>query len=67
MIKVFGFVMIILAAIMLIPATSASVQSDLPKMYGIATIVLKDSTGGILFENVMFVVIGIEIIAVCHR
>ena len=52
MLKFLGIALIILAAIMIIPATTG-VQSDLPKMYGIATVVLKDSTGNILFENVI--------------
>jgi hypothetical protein len=52
MLKFFGFGLIVLMAIMLIPVSS-NVKSDLPAMYGIATIVLKDSTGNILFENVI--------------
>jgi hypothetical protein len=38
---------------MILPATNSNPQSDLPKMFGIATVVLKDSTGNILFENVI--------------
>ena len=53
MLKFIGFGLIFLAFIMIIPATNSNTQSDLPKMYGIATIVLKDSTGNILFENVI--------------
>jgi len=52
MLKFIGFGLIFLAFIMILPANS-NTQSDLPKMYGIATIVLKDSTGNILFENVI--------------
>ena len=51
MLKFIGFGLIFLAFIMVLPATSSNTQTDLPKMYGIATIVLKDSTGNILFEN----------------
>ena len=50
MLKFLGFGLIGLMVIMLVPAVS-SVKSDLPAMYGIATIVLKDSTGDILFKN----------------
>ena len=53
MLKFFGFGTIILSIIMLIPIAGYNIQSDLPKMYGIATIVLKDSTGNVLFENVI--------------
>lgn len=52
MLKFVGFGLIFLAFIMILPANS-SIQSDFPKMYGIATVVLKDSTGNILFENVV--------------
>lgn len=50
--KFLGFGLIVLAFIMLLPANS-DVKSDSLKMYGIATIVVKDSTGNILFENVI--------------
>ncbi|HSF28021.1 MAG TPA: hypothetical protein VLA53_03220 [Nitrosopumilaceae archaeon] len=53
MLKGIGFGLIFLAFIMILPATNSNTQSDLPKMYGIATIVLKDSTGNILFENMI--------------
>lgn len=52
MLKFLGYGLIFLAVLMVVPVT-ISVQSDLPKMYGIATVVLKDSTGNILFENVI--------------
>ena len=53
MLKFLGFGLIFLAFIMILPVSNSNTQSDLPKMYGIATIVLKDSTGNILFENVI--------------
>jgi len=53
MLKFIGFALIFLAFLMILPTTNSNTQSDLPKMYGIATIVLKDSTGNILFENVI--------------
>ena len=53
MLKLLGFGLIFLAFIMILPTNNSNTQSDLPKMYGIATIVLKDSTGNILFENVI--------------
>ena len=53
MFRFLGSSIIILAAVMMIPITGYNIQSDLPKMYGIATIVLKDSTGNVLFENVI--------------
>ena len=53
MLKFLGCGLIFLAFIMILPASNSNTQSDLPKMYGIATIVLKDSTGNILFENVI--------------
>ena len=53
MLKFLGFGLIFLAFIMILPTNNSNTQSDLPKMYGIATIVLKDSTGNILFENVI--------------
>jgi hypothetical protein len=52
MLRVIGFGLVFIASIMIIPATTV-VQSDLPKMYGIATVVLKDTTGNIIFENVI--------------
>ncbi|HLC24683.1 MAG TPA: hypothetical protein VJJ25_03535 [Nitrosopumilaceae archaeon] len=52
MLKFLGFGLIFLAFIMLLPANS-NVQSDSLKMYGIATLVLRDSTGEMLFENVI--------------
>ena len=52
MIKFIGLSLIFLAIIMLLPSNS-NVPSDSSKMYGIATLVLKDSTGDILFENVI--------------
>jgi len=51
MLKYLGFVLFFLAIVMLIPANSD--KSDSLKMYGIATIVVKDSSGNILFENVI--------------
>jgi len=53
MLKFIGFGLIFLAFVMILPATNSNTQSDLPKMYGIATVVLKDSAGNILFENVI--------------
>ena len=53
MLKFLGISLIFLAFIMILPVSNSNTQSDLPKMYGIATIVLKDSTGNILFENVI--------------
>jgi len=53
MLKFIGFALIFLGFLMILPTTNSNTQSDLPKMYGIATIVLKDSTGNILFENVI--------------
>jgi len=53
MLKFIGFGLIFLAFIMILPANNSNTQSDLPEMYGIATIVLKDSSGNILFENVI--------------
>lgn len=53
MLKFLGFGLIFLAFIMILPDSNSNTQSDLPKMYGIATIILKDSTGNILFENVI--------------
>jgi len=53
MLKFIGFGLIFLAFIMILPATNSNTQSDLPKMYGIATVVLKDSTGNILLENII--------------
>ncbi|HSB56270.1 MAG TPA: hypothetical protein VLD38_00465 [Nitrosopumilaceae archaeon] len=52
MLKYLGFGLIFLAVLMVVPVATTS-QSDLPKMYGIATVVLKDATGNILFENVI--------------
>jgi len=52
MLKFLGYGLIFLAVLMVIPVTT-NIQSDLPKMYGIATVILKDSTGNILFENVI--------------
>ncbi|MGQ0795526.1 MAG: hypothetical protein ACT4N5_05000 [Nitrosopumilaceae archaeon] len=52
MLWVLGFGLIFIVTIMIIPQTT-DVQSDLPKMYGIVTVVLKDSSGNILFENVI--------------
>ena len=52
MLKFLGFGLIVFMAFMLIPVAS-SAKSDLPTMYGIATITLKDSSGNILFENVI--------------
>ncbi|MGQ0795786.1 MAG: hypothetical protein ACT4N5_06360 [Nitrosopumilaceae archaeon] len=52
MLKFLGFGLIFIAFLMIIPVAT-NVQSDLPKMYGIATVVLRDSTGNILFENVI--------------
>lgn len=51
MLNFIGFGLIFLAFIMILPSTNSNTQSDLPKMYGIAKIVLKDPTGNILFEN----------------
>ena len=53
MLKFLGISLIFLAFIMILPVSNSNTQSDLPKMYGIATILLKDSTGNILFENVI--------------
>ena len=53
MLKFLGLGLIFVAVIMLVPAVNYNIQSDLPKMYGIATIVLKDSSGNTLFENVI--------------
>ena len=52
MLKFIGFGLFLLTFIMLIPANSDQ-RSDSPKMYGIATLVLRDSSGQILFENVI--------------
>ncbi|HII36288.1 MAG TPA: hypothetical protein HA319_04495 [Nitrosopumilaceae archaeon] len=51
MLKYLGFGLFFLAIFMLIPANTD--KSDSLKMYGIATIVVKDSSGNILFENVI--------------
>lgn len=51
MLKFIGLGLFFLAFIMLFPANSD--KSESLKMYGIATIVVKDSTGNILFENVI--------------
>ncbi|MGH9998902.1 MAG: hypothetical protein ACRD90_03450 [Nitrosopumilaceae archaeon] len=53
MLKFLGISLIFLAFIMILPVSNSNTQSDLPKMYGIATVLLKDSTGNILFENVI--------------
>ena len=53
MLKFIGFVLIFLSFLMILPITNSNTQSDLPKMYGIATIVLKDSMGNTLFEHVI--------------
>ena len=53
MLKYVGFGLIFLAFIMILPTSNSNTQSDLPKMYGIATLVLRDSAGNMLFENVI--------------
>ena len=53
MLKFLGFGLIFLAFIMILPTSNSNIQSDLPKMYGIATLVLRDSAGNMLFENVI--------------
>ena len=50
MLKFIGVALILLTFFMFIPSNTDQ-KSDLPKMYGIATIVLKDNTGNIIFEN----------------
>jgi len=55
MYKFLGIGLLCLLNLMIIPVATPvpGVESDSIKMYGIATIVLKDSTGNILLENVI--------------